>query len=140
MTTQQNKQLMTAIFASLAQGDPRPFSEAMSDDFRWAFPGSWSWASDWGSSKQEVRKNLLQPLMAQFADYRAHAQEIIADGDRVVVRASAEATTTAGDAYPQAYCYVFRLEDGRLTEVLEYCDTALVERVLTRPDAAGAGA
>lgn len=134
MNTQDNKRLLTAIFDSLSAGDTRPFTDAMSENFRWRFAGEWSWVRDWGSTKQEVRQNLLQPLMAQFADYRSSAEEIIADGDRVVVRAVAEATTTTGEAYPQAYCYVFRLQSGRITEVLEYCDTALVERVLALPD------
>jgi uncharacterized protein len=131
--TQDNKQILTAIFESLAAGDPRPFTDAMAENFCWRFAGEWSWARNWGSTKQEVRQNLLQPLMAQFADYRSSAEELIADGDRVVVRAVAEATTTRGDAYPQAYCYVFRLENGLISEVLEYCDTGLVERVLARP-------
>lgn len=135
MTAEDNRQLLAAIFASLAEGNARPLTDAMSENFRWRFAGEWPWARDWGSTKQEVRKSLLQPLMAQFAEYRCRAEEIIADDERVVVRATAEATTTRGEAYPQAYCYVFRVQDGRITEVLEYCDTALVERVLTLPTA-----
>jgi len=133
MSTQENKQLLKTIFDSLAEGDTRPFADAMAEDFLWRFAGEWSWVRDWGRGKREVRETLLRPLMAQFADYRATAQEIIADGDRVVVRAIATATTTGGDPYPQAYCYVFRVEGGRLVEVVEYCDTALVERVLSLP-------
>jgi ketosteroid isomerase-like protein len=135
VTTQDNEQLLAAIFAALAEGDAGPLTAAMSENFRWRFAGEWSWVRDWGSTKQETRENLLQPLMAQFADYRSRAEEIIASGDRVVVRASAEATTTRGDAYPQAYCFVFGVQNGRLTEVIEYCDTALVERVLRLPTA-----
>jgi hypothetical protein len=133
MSTQDNKRLLAQIFDALAIGDQRPFASAMADDFRWCFAGNWSWARDWGSTKQETRENLLQPLMAQFAEYRASADEIIAEDDRVIVRAHANAKTVNGDAYPQAYCYVFRLRKGLITEVMEYCDTALVERVLTLP-------
>ena len=39
-------------------------------------------------------------------------------------------TTKRGDAYHNTYCYIFRLAGGRVTEVIEHCDTALVERVL----------
>jgi ketosteroid isomerase-like protein len=137
MGAQENKALLKGIFDALATGDGRPFTEAMSDDFRWRFAGDWSWVRDWGQTKEETARNLLAPLMAQFADYRASAEEIIADGDRVVVRASAEARTVGGEPYPQAYCYVFRVRDGRLAEVIEYCDTALVERVLTLPGQSG---
>jgi ketosteroid isomerase-like protein len=35
--------------------------------------------------------------------------------------------------YQQTYCFVFRLRDGKLTEVIEHCDTGLVERVLEQP-------
>jgi len=133
MSAEENRQLLRAIFESLHAGDPRPFIRAMADDFRWRFAGEWSWVRDWGETKEEVRARLLQPLMAQFADYRASAEEIIAEGDVVVVRARASATTVRGEAYPQAYCYVFRIADGRISEVLEYCDTALVERVLELP-------
>ena len=137
MGAQENKALLQDIFDALAGGDGRPFTNAMSDDFRWRFAGEWSWVRDWGDTKEETARNLLAPLMAQFADYRASAEEIIADGDRVVVRATAEARTVGGEPYPQAYCYVFGVKDGRLTEVIEYCDTALVERVLTLPGQAG---
>ena len=47
---------------------------------------------------------MLGPLMGQFTEYRARAEEILADGDRVVVRATADAMTTGGDPYPQSYC------------------------------------
>jgi ketosteroid isomerase-like protein len=133
ISTEDNKRRLAEIFDALAVGDQRPFAAAMADDFRWCFAGHWSWARDWGSTKQEVRENLLAPLMAQFAEYRATAEEIIADGERVVVRAYADARTVRGEAYPQTYCYVFRLHNGFITEVMEYCDTALVERVLTLP-------
>ena len=33
------------------------------------------------------------------------------------------------------HCYVFRVIDGRLTEVIEHPDTALAERVLDPPAA-----
>jgi ketosteroid isomerase-like protein len=128
-----NKQLLTAIFDALSVGDTRPFVDAMAEDFRWRFAGEWSWVRDWGATKREVRENLLRPLMEQFLSYRAHAEEILADGDRVVVRARAIARTTRGEGYPQAYCYVFGVTDGRLSEVIEYCDSALVERVLELP-------
>jgi uncharacterized protein len=107
--------------------------EAIAEDFRWRFAGEWSWVRDWGATKEEVRANLLGPLMGQFVAYRSWAKEILADGDRVIVRARAEARTNHGEEYRQAYCYVFRVREGLLTEVIEYCDTSLVERVLDLP-------
>jgi uncharacterized protein len=133
MSAEENRRLLQAVFEALADGDPRPFVAAMAEDFTWHFAGQWSWAIDWGGDREETRRRLLGPLMAQFSEYRVRAQEIIAAGERVVVRARAEARTVRGDDYPQAYCYVFTVRDGRLVDALEYCDTALVERVLELP-------
>lgn len=84
--------------------------------------------------KREVLEGLLRPLMAQFTDYRSEAETVLADGDRVVAQVRGNATTTRGESYNQTYCFVFRVAEGRITEVVEHCDTALVERVLEPPE------
>jgi ketosteroid isomerase-like protein len=133
MSTVENRKLLQGIFEEMARGNPRALSDAMAEDFRWVFPGNWSWSGSWGP-KSVALGGLLRPLMAQFADgYRSEADLILADGDRVVVQARGYATTHRGAPYHQTYCYIFRVVDGRLTEVVEHCDTALVERVLDAP-------
>ncbi|MGA6167754.1 nuclear transport factor 2 family protein [Amycolatopsis magusensis] len=130
MGTAENKELVEGIFAEMAAGNPRAMSDAMADDFRWIIPGAWSWSGTW-PTKTATLTGLLRPLMAQFpGGYRSEADFVLADGNRVVVQARAQATTTAGESYHQTYCFVFTVEDGKLTEVIEHCDTALVERVL----------
>ena len=132
MSESENKELLQGIFDEMARGNTIALSEAMADDFRWVFPGTWSWSGVW-ASKEVVVDVLLRPLMAQFASYRSEADLILADGDRVIVQAHSLATTKRGEAYNQTYCLIFRVADGRLTEVVEHCDTALVERVLDPP-------
>ena len=49
----------------------------------------------------------------------------------------------AGADYCNSYCMIFRLIDGRVVEITEYADTALIKRALPYPateDAAGAAA
>ncbi|MEO3875734.1 nuclear transport factor 2 family protein [Nonomuraea sp. B12E4] len=132
MTAEQNKKLLEGIFAEMSRGNTGAMREAMAEDFRWTFPGKGVWSGSWGP-KSVALDELLRPLMAQFADYRSQADLILADGDRVVVQAHATATTRRGDAYGQTYCFVFRVAGQRLVEVVEYCDTALAERVLDPP-------
>jgi uncharacterized protein len=66
MSTTANKALLQEVFAQLAAGNPTAMSDAMADDFRWAFPGEWSWSGVW-EPKRVVLDELLRPLMAQFA-------------------------------------------------------------------------
>ncbi|WP_067819151.1 nuclear transport factor 2 family protein [Nocardia inohanensis] len=127
---QQNKTLIRAVFDELAVGRGAALPAAMSEDVRWTFAGNWSWSGTW-ELKPTVLHQLLGPLMAQFdGGYRIHADLILADEDRVVVQAQGNGTTVDGDPYNQTYCFIFTLAAGRITEVIEHCDTALVERVL----------
>jgi ketosteroid isomerase-like protein len=133
MSATENKKLLQSVFDQLAVGNGRALRDAMADDFRWVFPGDWSWSGVW-EPKQAVVDGLLRPLMAQFdGGYRSQADLILADGDRVVVQARGTATTKRGEDYNQTYCFVFRVRDRQLAEVVEHCDTALVERVLDPP-------
>jgi ketosteroid isomerase-like protein len=132
MSNDESKRLLQEIFDQLARGNPRAMSDAMADDVRWVFPGDWSWAGRW-EGKRAVVDGLLRPLMTRFDCYRSEATVILADGDRVVVQAQSRARTKRGDRYDQTYCFVFRVADGRIAEVIEHCDTALVERVLGPP-------
>jgi uncharacterized protein len=132
MSAADNKKLVAGVFEQLSTGNTNAFRDAMSDDFRWVLPGNWSWSGVW-EPKRVVLEELTGPLMAQFASYRSEADEILADGDRVVVRARSRAATKRGHPYDQDYCFVFRVSGGKLTEVVEYCDSSLAERVLDPP-------
>ncbi|MFI9510437.1 nuclear transport factor 2 family protein [Nocardia sp. NPDC052566] len=132
MSTAENKKLLRALFDEMAKGNTRAMGEAMADDFRWIFPGNWSWSGTWGP-KSVALQDLLRPLMTQFTDYRSAAEFMIAEDDRVAVQVRGHGTTTRGETYDQTYCFLFRIRDGKLTEVIEHCDTALVERVLDAP-------
>ncbi|MEU0878408.1 nuclear transport factor 2 family protein [Lentzea sp. NPDC005914] len=134
MGAAENKKQIEQIFEQMATGNVGALREAMADDFHWVLPGDWSWSGSWGPKSTALR-GLLRPLMAQFTDYRCEADLVIAEDDRVVVQARGHGTTTRGEQYEQTYCFVLRMADGKITELVEHCDTALVERVLERPAA-----
>lgn len=132
MTTADNKQLLQRIFAGLADGDAKPFVDAMAEDLAWTIAGASSWSRTY-AGKAAVLAELFPLLRARLAPpIRTVAQRIFAEGDIVVVEARGRNTTRAGTAYENSYCFVFRLAGGRLTAVTEYMDMALAERVLGR--------
>lgn len=138
MTATENNRLVQDIFDQLALGNTRALIDAMAEEFRWIFPGSWSWSGTW-QPKRVVVHELLSALRAQFdGQWTCRADLTLADGDRVVVQAHGRAKTTLGDRYDQTYCFIFTVVDGQLVEVIEHCDTALVERVLQPPLPTGA--
>jgi uncharacterized protein len=134
MGAKENKQLLQHIFAELAQGNGKPFVESWAEDFSWTIIGTTKWSKTY-HGKQAVLKELMQPLFAQFADrYTNTAHRFIAEDDYVVVECRGHVTTKAGKPYNNTYCYVIRLEDGKLCELTEYLDTALIETALANPE------
>lgn len=135
-----NKQLLQSIHATLAEGNSRPLVEAMADDVSWSFRSDGVWNGTW-RGKKAVREELLAPLLTQFADqYTSTAQRFIAEGDYVVVETRGRVTTRAGKPYHNQYCFIYRLADGKLKEIVEYMDTALAEAVLQPPRPRGVAA
>ena len=134
MTATENKQRMERIFEELAQGNGRPFVEALADDVRWTIMGDTAWSGTWNGS-DSVRKDLLGPLFHQFeTTYRAKAVRVIAEGDWVVIESRGDVITKKGKPYRNSYCNVYRLEDGEVKEITEYCDTQLVTEALAPPE------
>jgi ketosteroid isomerase-like protein len=76
----------------------------------------------------------MKPLFAKFAtQYTNTATRFIAEGEHVVVECRGRVTAKSGQPFNNTYCYICRMEDGRLKELTEYSDTELVARVLCDP-------
>lgn len=133
MGAAENKRLMEEVFAGLGNRDGTLLVERMSDDFCWSNIGSGKWSGTF-KGKEAVFRDLLGPLRANLVERsRTVAHRFIAEGDYVVVEARGDNLTRTGKSYNNEYCFVFRLTDGRIREVKEYSDTALIAAVLGDP-------
>jgi ketosteroid isomerase-like protein len=133
MNAAQNKALLRRIYGELERGNGQPFVDALADDVRWRIIGSTDWSGTW-EGKASVRTRLLDPLFAQFATrYRNTAERLIAEDDLVVIESCGDVITKSGQPYRNTYCYVCRLEGGKIRELTEYCDTELLTKALAPP-------
>lgn len=131
--TDDNKQLMQDIFDGLARGDARPFLDSLDESTVWRMLGTNAWSGVY-TGKTAIRRDLLTPLFAQFADqYLNVADAIIAEGDTVVVECRGKVTTKTGKRYDNTYCWVCRLKNGKIVSLTEYMDTQLVATALEAP-------
>jgi ketosteroid isomerase-like protein len=129
VTTETNKQLVRSAFEALGRSDARPLYDLMRDDFAWIIEGQSRFSRRY-EGKQAVKRELLDVLFQAFATpYRFTIDDIVAEGDTVVVRGRGMVKMKSGQDYNNSYCFVLRLDDGQLVELREYLDTALVERV-----------
>jgi uncharacterized protein len=129
----QNQKLLEHAFAQTALGNGRAFLDALADDATWTIVGSTPWSQTY-QGKLSIVKNLLKPLNAQFAASNTIvAHHFLAVGEHVVVQAHGKNQTRSGKAYENSYCWVFKCGHGKVVEIIEYADTALIEAVLTHP-------
>ncbi|SOD29230.1 hypothetical protein SAMN05518800_4825 [Variovorax sp. YR752] len=138
MNTIDSKALVQRIHDELDKGNGQVFVDSLADDASWKLEGTTPWSRTY-RGKKAIREELLNPLFAQFAGpYVSKTERIIAEGDRVVVLFSGDVPTKAGKRYNNRYCYVYRLEGGKVKELTEYFDTALVQEALQAPSATAA--
>ena len=127
MSAAANKKLMEEIFASAGNPDPAArdralFAASLADDAKWVVTGQYSWSRTF-AGKEAILNDLhghVRSLLAERA--RTIAHRFIADGDCVVVEAKGDNLTRTGVRYDNDYCLVFRLENGKIREVREYCE------------------
>ena len=134
-TATENKHLLQYIFAELAKGNGKPFVDSLAEDFCWTIPGTTKWSRSY-RGKRVVLDELMKPLFGKFADrYTNTAHRFIAEGEHVVVECRGRVTTKSGKPYNNTYCWVCRVADGQLHEVMEYLDTELLTTALGDPGA-----
>jgi len=135
-----NKALLQGIFAETAKGNGRPFVDALADDVRWTIIGRTAWSRIY-QGKHAVLDELLRPLAEQLGGRNVvSAERFVADNDVVVVEGRNHSVTRSGRDYPNRYCWVFVMRDGKVAEITEYTDTQLIAEVLTPPPAASSAA
>ena len=135
MSASANKKLMQDIFAAAANPDPDVrdralFTASLADDARWVVTGQYSWSRTF-EGKAAILNDLHGYVRSRLRDRaRTVAHRFIADGDIVAVEAKGDNVTPEGVRYDNDYCLVFRLEDGKIKEIREYCDSILTEKAL----------
>ena len=135
MSAASNKKLMQDIFAAAANPDPAArdralFTASLADDAKWIVTGQYSWSRTF-AGKESILNDLHGHVRSRLAERtRTVAHRFTADGDVVVVEAKGDNVTREGVRYDNDYCLVFRLEDGKIKEIKEYCDSILTEKAL----------
>ena len=126
-TAAANKQQMQELFTSRNRA---AFHAMLHDDVVMRVTGQYSWSRTFHGKAAYLGElhGHLDTLLAPGR--RTIPQRFIAEGDIVVVEARGDMVTQAGQRYDNEYCLIFRLRDGLIVEMTEYCDSVLTERVL----------
>jgi uncharacterized protein len=125
-TTARNGDLVRTAFASWEQGDNRPFFKIVADDVTWRVigttqvSGTYHSRSEFLAATQALFDRFSQPIVARV-------QDVHEAGDTVVLQWEGTSQGVNGRPYNQTYCWVMRLADALVVDVVAYLDTALLD-------------
>lgn len=126
----ENKQIIRDLYDANNRGDVEGFLAYLADDVRWTNIGSTPFSGSF-KGKENLAAKLLGPLFSRLkSGITATIDNVVAEGDFVVVQLRGQAETTAGTPYNNTYCHILRIEGGKIREVTEFFDTDLANRVL----------
>lgn len=131
MSITENKELVLGFFDEIAKGNIQGALDRMAEDLRFTLIGT-TILSGVCKSRKEFVDRILAPLGAQLeGPLTITTDNLIAEGDFVVVQSHGRSTTRQGVAYNNTYCQVFRVVGGKIREATEYLDTELVTRAFS---------
>lgn len=130
MNAAANKKLVQQVYIDSASRSGTTFADNLADDAIWIVTGEYSWSHEF-RGRDAIQNGLMGHFRSFFAVRpRSVAFNFIAEDDYVVVEAKGDNVTKAGQRYDNQYCMVWRIENGKIVQIKEYCDSAMVERVL----------
>jgi len=130
MTLTANKLVVQTFYESANRGDMETCMGQLADDVTWTNIGSTKYSGSF-HGKADLVARLLQPVFGQLqTGITSAVDNVVAEGDWVVVQSRGTAETKDGRPYNNSYCHVFRIRHGKIVEVTEYLDTELASTVL----------
>ncbi|MCZ6888971.1 MAG: nuclear transport factor 2 family protein [Gammaproteobacteria bacterium] len=123
MGTAENKEIVRKI----SSGEVG-LLDLWAEDGVWIIPGMATF-----HGKLEIAEKLIGPVTDLMASMGSvEITNMLAEGDYVVVEQHAkDRITNTGKPYNNTYCMVYKILDGKVKQVTEYCDTALAKSVFS---------
>lgn len=125
---EESSRLVRAALEALNAGDIERFVDFFAEDMRFQMNGSHQF-----SKTCETRAEFIE-LVGQVA---AGLDEMITlelrsfhiAGPWIICETDGTAVTTSGESYCNHYCMLWQVENGKITELREYNDSSLVEKM-----------
>ncbi len=129
-----NKQVVTELFARFSAGDIEGVLALMTDDVTWRLPGKSELLPSAGVYDKERLRRLFQRMYALLEHgLQMKVVGMIAEGDRVAAEVESSGDLKNGRKYRQQYHFWIAVWDGKIAVVREYLDTQHAHDVWIRP-------
>jgi uncharacterized protein len=126
LSSQDDKTFIREIFDELNRGNPALWLERMSDDVVFSIIGKTRFSGTFRGIEKAMGP--MQQLVVP-GSVSLQIDDLIAEGGKVVMLARGAAKLRSGKEHNNTYAMVFTIAGGKIAEVKEYIDTALIDEV-----------
>lgn len=134
--SEDNVSFVRGLYEAFAKGDVDTVLAGFSDDIEWIEPES----SPYGGQHhgpQDVAENVFGPVTSDFEDFDVTPEQILADGDLVVVLLTQTGTAKeTGNVLKMPAAHVWKIADGKATHFQLLGDTSMMSKALAAEAAA----
>jgi hypothetical protein len=123
------REVIEAFYEKLGRGDIAGVTALYAPDMVYTVTGTTPLSGRY-VGLDEIREKLFVPVFSRVRNLALTPEELIAEGERVVALVRGKGTGPGGAPYENRYAFVFRVRDGKIREMTEFLDTALVETAL----------
>lgn len=128
--TQRNRETVSKAFAAWAAGGQTFFDDVLAPDVVWTIKGTGPSAGV-HRGRQDLIERAVKPLSARLASpIRPTVRNLWAEGEHVIIHWDGETTTKAGAPYRNSYVWIFRMKDGRASEVTAFLDLVAYDQAI----------
>jgi ketosteroid isomerase-like protein len=130
MSAEQNIELITRTWQSVAKGDADAALANMSDEISWIIPGHLANVSGLKRGKGDVGKFISGIRNAFPEGLKSEIRKVHGAGDTVIVELTNRGKAFNGKDYENEYCFIFEVENNKIRRIREYVDLLTVKETL----------
>jgi uncharacterized protein len=125
-----NKDSIRAVYQSFSRGDVPAVLSILTADASWTEAEGFPYAGTY-IGPQAVLENVFMKIGAEWTDFAAVPNELVADGDTVVGLGEYSGTYKATGKFMRVpFAHVWKFKNGKVHRFLQITDTAVVQRAL----------
>ena|SRR5947209_9237013 len=124
----ENSDLIKRGYEAFNSGDVETLSEVFADDIRWEGPNAEGVPMSGVHEGKDAVLQALGQISENFEKFSVSPDELVEEGDTVVVLSHLEAKARTGTEVKLPGAEVFRVSDGKIKRVQSLADTAELQR------------
>jgi len=131
--SQDNIALVRGLYEAFGRGDVPAVLAGFTDDIEWNEPEGMPYGGQY-HGPQAVAEQVFGPVTSDIEDFDVSPEEILADGDRVVVLTTVTGTAKeSGNKLSMPAAHVWTVRDGKMASFRQMADSATMNAALAVP-------